>query len=323
MGKKYVIEGFVPACVTPFSQSGDLMLDAFQEILEWHLSWGATGFLVAGDNGEQWALSDTELKIVSETAMRTVKGRVPIFVGCLAISNHEVVAKARAVAEGGATGVAVMQQPFVLNATTAELCARFEAVAKAVDLPILFFNSPQRTGFSVTFDMMEALLNVAPIVAIKQANPNLGFALEFIRRFRDRMAVFIGNGTNMISARMMGSAGFISTGPDLLGDDIQKILNPETLTIEQRLDLQHTLRTIFDVLLANVPGAPPGTVTPSTDPAPYKAALNILGLPAGYPRDPVLPATPAVVESIRKSLDEMGIIARQKARRQAVAATAA
>lgn len=319
MTKKYMIEGFVPACVTPFSKSGDLMLDAFQEILEWHMSWGATGFLVCGDNGEQWAISDQELKLITETAMKTLRGRAPIFVGCLAISNNEVVKKARAVAEGGGNGVAIMQQPFVLNATSRELCARFEAVAKAVDLPILFFNSPQRTGFSVTFEIMEDLLNVAPIVAVKQSNPNLAFALEFIRRFRDRMAVFIGNGTNMISARMMGSAGFISTGPDMLGEDIPKILNPESITIAERLELQHKLHKIFNVLLANVPGAPPGSIAAATDPAPYKSALNMLGLPAGFPREPVLPSTPEVEANIRKTLLEMGIIQREAARGRKIA----
>ena len=311
----YAIQGFVPAVVTPFSKTGEFMPDAFAEILEWHLSWGATGFLVGGDNGEQWALTEKDLTAVTRAAMKAVKGRVPVYVGCTAVSNPELLARARAVAEGGATGLAITQAYVILNATTAEICHRFENVAKNVKLPIMLFNTIQRAGYTITHDMTDALLNVAPIVAVKQSNPNWAFAQEAIRRFRDRIAVFIGNGTNLVSGRLMGSAGFISTGPDLLGDDIQKILNPDKLNVTERLELSARVKLVFETMLASVPGAPAGWPGPSTDPAPYKAALNMIGLPAGYPRDPIMPATPEVEANIRQALDKLGVLDREKLRR--------
>ena len=109
-----------------------------------------------------------------------------MFVGCGAVTTAETVRRARAVAEGGATGVAVTQQFVVLNATQAEICDRFASVAKAVDLPIMLFNTPQRSGFSVTHDYLEAMLDVAPIVAVKQSDPNLTFVAQSLRQFRDR-----------------------------------------------------------------------------------------------------------------------------------------
>ena len=314
---EYAIQGFVPAVVTPFSESGDIMFDAFDEIIRWHLGWGATGFLVAGDNGEQWALSAGELTNIAAAAMKATKGRVPVYVGCGAVTTAETVRRARAVAEGGATGVAVTQQFIVLNATKAEICDRFQAVAQAVNLPIMLFNTPQRSGFSITHDYLEAMLDVAPIVAVKQSDPNVAFVAQSLRQFRDRLAIFVGNGANMLAGRLLGSAGFISTGPDLLGDDIQRILEVDRLSVEARLELQARVHLIFNTLLANVPGAPAGAVGPATDPAPYKAALNMIGLPAGVPRDPVRPATPDVVARIRRVLDDLGIIECETARRQA------
>ena len=313
---EYVIQGFVPAVVTPFSETGDVMFDAFDEIIQWHLGWGATGFLVAGDNGEQWALSAPELTDITRAAVTATKGRVPVFVGCGAVTTAETVGRARAVAEGGATGVAVTQQFVVLNATKAEICERFQAIAQAVDLPIMLFNTPQRSGFSITHDYLEAMLDVAPIVAIKQSNPDLAFVAQSLRQFRDRLAIFIGNGTNMLTGRLLGSAGFISTGPDLLGDDIGHILDVNRLSIEERLELQARVHLIFSTMLANVPGAPARAVGPATDPAPYKAALNMIGLPAGVPRDPVRPAVPEVMARIRAVLNDLGIIEREMARRQ-------
>ena len=161
------------------------------------------------------------------------------------------------------------------------------------------------------------MLGVAPIVAIKQSNPNLAHVTETLRRFRDRMAVFVGNGTNMLAGRMLGSAGFISTGPDLLGDDIQRILNVEKLSIEERLVLQSRVHLIFNTMLAQVAGAPPGAIAPATDPAPYKAALNMLGLPAGYPREPVQPATPEVEARIPGVLVHLGILEGESPKRAA------
>ena len=313
----YMIQGLVPAVVTPFSDQGDIMFDAFDEIIQWHMSWGATGFLVAGDNGEQWALNEGELSRIAAAAMKATKGQAPVFVGCGAVTMAETVRRARAVAEGGATGVAVTQPFVVMNATDRELIARFEAVAKAVELPIMLFNTIQRSGFTVTHDVLESLLDVSPIVAIKQSNPNLAFVTESLHRFRDRLAIFVGNGTNMLAGRMLGSAGFISTGPDLLGEDIQRILNVETLSIPDRLELQYRVHKIFNVMLANVPGVQSGMPGPATDPAPYKAALNMLGLPAGVPRDPVQPATKDVEDRVRGVLDELGIIERETARRRA------
>ena len=313
----YVIQGFVPAVVTPFADNGDIMFDAFEEIIRWHLGWGATGLLVAGDNGEQWALSADELTALAARAMGATDGHVPVFVGCGAVTTAETVRRARAVADGGATGVAVTQQFIVLNATKAEICARFASVAKAVDTPIMLFNTPQRSGFGITHDYLEAMLDVAPIVAVKQSDPNFAFVAQSLRQFRDRLAIFVGNGTNMLTARLMGSAGFISTGPDLLGDDIRRILEVDALGVEERLELQARVHLIFNTMLASVPGAPVGAVGPATDPAPYKAALGMIGLPAGIPRDPVRPATPEIEAHIRDVLDRLGIIARETARRAA------
>ena len=306
----YVIQGFVPAVVTPFSDRGEIMFDAFEEIIRWHLSWGATGFLVAGDNGEQWALSAGDLTQLAAAATKAVKGQAPVFVGCTAVTTTELVVRARAVAEGGATGVAVTQPYVVLNATKAEICGRFAAVAKAVDNPIMVFNTPQRAGFPITHEYLAAMLDVAPLVGVKQSDPNIAFVFESLRRFRDRLAIFVGNGSNMLAGRLMGSAGFISTGPDLLGADIGRILDVASLDIEARLALQARVHLIFNTMLASVPGAPAGSVGPATDPAPYKAALNMLGLPAGVPRDPVRPATAEVETRIRAVLDDLGILAR-------------
>ncbi len=126
--------GQVIAPVTPFGAKGELLVDAYGEIIRWHLDCGVGGFLVAGDNGEAWALTRDELGRVTRAAVETVKGRVPVFVGASAITAAESTALAAVAAEAGADGLCLQPQSYVLGGTGTEIVGRFQAVHKAVPL---------------------------------------------------------------------------------------------------------------------------------------------------------------------------------------------
>ena len=303
---KLTVRGHVPAVVTPFNRSGDLMLDAFAEILTWHMDCECSGFLVLGDNGESWAVSEAELKDVTRTAMKTAAGRVPVFIGTSAITTAETVARSAAAAEAGADGICLQPQSYVLNGTKSEIVRRFEAVAKAAPVPMMVYNTPLRTGMNIDHDMLEAILDVAPVVAIKESNDSMKHASRTLLQFRDRISVFIGNGENILPGILLGSAGFISTGPDLFGKETNRLLDAESMSIDERLRWQDRLITVFNTVL--------GT---GTRPSGYKAALNMLGLPAGYPREPVEPLTPDDEAKVRSALVHCGILGSQAADRVA------
>ncbi len=300
------VKGHVPAAVTPFSEKGDLMLDAFAEILAWHMDCDCGGFLILGDNGESWAVSEDELKQITRTAMKTAAGRVPVFVGTSAVTTAETVARSVAAADAGADGICLQPQSYVLSGTQSEIVRRFEAVAKAAPLPMMVYNTPLRTGMNIDHDTLEAILGVAPVVAIKESNEDMKHASRTLLQFRDRIAVFIGNGENILPAILLGSAGFISTGPDLFGKETNRLLEAESMSIAERLQWQERLIAVFGAVL--------GT---GTRPSGYKAALNMLGLPAGYPREPVEPLTPDDQAKVRRVLVECGILGHQAADRAA------
>ena len=296
------VKGHVPAAVTPFSEKGDLMLDAFAEILNWHMDCDCGGFLILGDNGESWAVSEDELKQITRTAMKTVAGRVPVFVGASAVTTAETVARSVAAADAGADGICVQPQSYVLNGTKSEIVRRFEAVGNAAPVPMMVYNTPLRTGMNIDHDTLESILGVAPVVAIKESNDDMKHASRTLLQFRDRIAVFIGNGENILPAILLGSSGFISTGPDLFGKETNRLLEAESMSIAERLQWQERLIAVFGAVL--------GT---GTRPSGYKAALNMLGLPAGYPREPVEPLTPDDEAKVRQVLVECGILGRQAA----------
>lgn len=286
------LHGAIPAVVTPFTESGEIMKDAFVQLVDWLISQGANGICVAGDNGESWSLSAAERTMLTRLAVDTAKGRVPVMCGATAPSSAGSVAYAQAALEGGADGLLLMPQTYVLKATRDELLRRYEAVAKAVDLPIVAYNSPRRTGIDLTLDDLDALLGVAPIVGLKESNRDFFHHTHLIERFRDRIAVLVGPCHYILPGVALGAQGFIATGPELLGERARTIMDVARRAPDAEYRKLHLhLTTIYQVLM--------GT---GTWPSAFKAALNLIGQPAGVPRDPVMPLAGADLEKLRQAM---------------------
>jgi 4-hydroxy-tetrahydrodipicolinate synthase len=287
----FMVKGQVVAPIKPFSATGELLLDAFREVLRWHISCGCGGFMVAGDNGEAWALTREELALVTRTAKDEAKGRVPVFVGTSAITARETIALSQLVRDAGADGLVVQPQSYVLNGTHDEIVRRYAAISKAVPLPMLLYNHPGRTGVNMTPDILAAVCDVSPVVGLKEASDNFLQLSQIIERFSERFAVLTGPAHYIIPGILLGAVGYISTGPELLGKEAPKILAVDKMSISERRDLHSRITGLFQAVQFT-----------GTRPAGIKAALAMLGLPAGIPREPLLPLNAADQAKVRDAL---------------------
>jgi 4-hydroxy-tetrahydrodipicolinate synthase len=295
--KKEDLHGFVPAVVTPFNEVGDIMEDAFQELVNWLIGQGATTICVSGDNGESWALSAAEKGRLTRLAVDTSAGRVPVITGCSAPTLKTSVEFALQAKENGASAVLSMPQTYVLKATRDELLTRFEALDKAINMPIVAYNSPRRAGLDLSLDDIGAIMDVAPIIGIKESNRDYFHHTHMIKRFADKMAIMVGPCHYIMPGIALGAHGFIATGPEFLGDDTKNIAAlAKEKPAEKQAEIHHKLTVLYELLMAH-----------STWPAAFKAALNLIGQPAGVPRDPVYAATPEVIDEIKKTFDMLGI----------------
>lgn len=294
------LKGFVPAIVTPFTAAGEIMTDAFSDLVGWLIDIGASGICVAGDNGESWTLDVEERGRLTRIAVDRAAGRVPVLTGCSAPGSAQTIRYARAAADAGAAGLLLLPQSYVLKASREELLRRAEALAKSVRLPIVAYNSPRRTGIDLSLDDLEALMGVAPIIGIKESNRDFFHHTHLLHRFRERLAIMVGPCHYIFPGLALGAAGFIATGPELLGHDAGRIteLARQAPGAEQAM-LHHRLTVLYQMMM--------GT---GTWPAALKAALNLLGQPAGVPRDPVLPLPADQVETVRRTMTELGIAVR-------------
>lgn len=293
---KLIVSGQYLAPVTPFGPTGGLMLDAFAEIIDWHLSCGVDGFLVGGDNGEAWALTPTELGQVVSTAVNRIKGRVPVFAGTSAITAAQTIYLSEVAAEARADGLCVTPQSYLLNATRAEVAGRYEAIAKAVPLPIMVYNNPARTGVNVTPEILAAICDVAPVVAVKEATGDFVHLTKIIEAFSDRIGVLTGAGQYIVPGLALGAAGYLSTVPELFGAGARRLMELDRLAAAEKRDIHFRITRIFEVLM--------GT---GTRPAAYKAAINMIGLPGGLPREPIEPLSPADEDKVRRVLTDCGV----------------
>jgi len=214
-------------------------------------------------------------------AVARVKGRVPIVLGATATSNRQAAKYAEIAAEEGASAILLMPQPYVLKTTRAELLARYEYVAKAVEIPMVAYNTPRRSGISLSVDDIAALCGVAPVVALKESAREVPHITRVIERLGDRVAIMTGPANCILWAGALGAAGFIATGPELLGREAAGLMKMSLGAPDATYrTTQFRLNAIYEALMSI-----------GTWPASLKAALKMIGLPAGVPREPVQPLT--------------------------------
>lgn len=292
------LHGFVPAVVTPFAADGSIVAQDFDAMVERLIGIGATGVCVAGDNGESWTLPPDERRMLTARAVAVSNGRVPIITGVSAPTTVQCLAYARAAREGGAAAVLAMPQTYVLKATRDELLARFSTMADSVDLPIVLYNSPRRAGIELSLDDIDAILGVAPVIGIKESHRDFFHLTHLIEDFRDRMSIMVGPSHYILPGIALGAQGFIATGPELLGDTAGRIVEiARAAPGPEYAALHFQLTRLYELLM--------GT---GTWPSSFKAALGLLGWPAGIPRDPVQPLAGTTLDKVRATLGELGLL---------------
>jgi len=291
------LHGFVPAVVTPFTADDAIDEEAFQRIVDWQISIGASGICVAGDNGESWALSPDERGRLTALAVDAARGRAPIIVGASAPTLTVSLAYGRAAVDNGADALLLMPPTYVLKGSADEVLRRYGAVASATDLPIVAYNSPRRAGHTMPLDLIGRLLDAAPIIGIKESDRDFARLGDLIVRYGQQLQVMVGPAYFILPGIALGAAGFIASGPELLGPVAGRIVEIALGKPGAEFRQVHMqLSVIYRALMGS-----------GTWPAALKAALDLIGQPVGDPRDPVLPLDEAARADLAKVLGDLGI----------------
>ena len=223
--------------------------------------------------------------------------------GASAATARQSIAYAEAAAAAGVTAIMVGPQPYVLKATAGELVARLEAIHRAVPLPIVLYDSPRRTGITLTIETMRAITDAVPIAGLKEASRDFFYLTHVIRNFADTLAVLVGPAPFIIPGLQLGAAGFLSSAPEFFGARTTKLVADAARPMSNDMrDLHYGFTQLYETLMSL-----------GTWPSALKAAHVLVGQPAGVPREPVQPLSGADTEKLAAVMRELGLLGEESA----------
>ncbi|MCU0608559.1 MAG: 4-hydroxy-tetrahydrodipicolinate synthase [Chitinispirillaceae bacterium] len=278
--------GVYIAVVTPFDEKGGVNETALRTHIDFLISKGVAGIVPCGTTGESATLSWEEHNRVVDIALDQAQGRVQVIAGAGSNNTAESLAAARHAKTMGADAILCIT-PYYNRPTQEGLFQHFRAIATEVDVPIVVYNVPGRTGVNLLPETLERLCAFPNIVAVKEASGNILQISEIHRRCGDRLTILSGDDPLLLPVLACGGKGVVSVvgniAPEKLIAMIKAFFDRDFATA---LALHETLLPLSHAMFIE------------TNPIPVKTAMNMLGMNAGPFRLPLVPMS----ESNKKEL---------------------
>ncbi len=286
------LQGVFAALVTPMTEAEEVDHPALARFVDHLVGQDIHGVIPLGSTGEYYALSAQEREAVVRTTLGAAGGRVPVFVGANAGSTREVVAYCQQAERLGAAGV-MLAAPYYSLPAADELFEHFRIVAASIDVPIMLYNYPGRTGVDMTPVLIERLAGLEHVQYVKESSGDVCRVSEIIRRCGDRVAVFCGCDTAALESFVLGATGWVGGVVNVLPKEHVRLYD----LAARRGDFPAARDLYYGLLptLALMEGG--GKYTQLV-----KAGCELTGHPVGPPRRPLLPAAPGEVAELREAL---------------------
>lgn len=292
-----IFYGSIPALITPF-RNGKVDDRAFQALVEWQIMQGSHGLVPCGTTGESPTLDHDEHKRVVELCIEAAAGRVPVIAGTGSNSTAEAIDLTAHAKKAGAAGALVVV-PYYNKPTQEGMYQHYKALNDAVDIPILIYNIPGRTGVNMTVETMARLARLANIVGVKDA------ANDITRTSLQRHAMgsdFIqlsGDDGNALGQAAHGGHGCISVSANVAPAELAAFQNALMAgDFKTALQWQDKLMPLHDALFVE------------TSPGPVKYAASLRGLCAAEMRLPMAPVSATTEKTVRAVMEGLGLLNR-------------
>lgn len=293
----YRIKGIIPAMVTPFNSDYSINDKAMEELIDFLIHHGVHCILVGGSTGEYTLMTNEERKYSIELAVKLVNGRVPVMAGTGYHSTQETIELTKYAKEVGADS-ALLITPHYLKPSDDGLINHFKKVAENVSIPLIIYNWPGGTGFSISPRVLKELSSVENIVGLKNT-ASLKSSNLFMHITKDEdFDVVTGWETLLLPNLACGCKGGIGVTFNAVPGLCRELYDSfvEHKDIEKARYLHNRLVPLFEAIFKE----------PS--PGPIKAALEMVGIPAGPTRLPLTPISQALKDEIGQLLKELNVI---------------
>lgn len=288
------LEGLYTAMVTPFDAHGELDLEGFRDNLHVQLSQGVDGVVILGSTGEDLSLSPQERKMMLETAVKEVKGKMTLIVGTGSSSTKQAIANSLQAEELGAD-VAFVVTPYYNKPTQEGLYRHFSSICQTVSLPLCIYNAPSRTGQNLQVQTLRRLAAFPSLIGIKDCSGSMQQvteAIEVMQRERPNFSVLSGDDVLTLPMMALGAKGIVSVASNLFPQQMQSLVQAVLKgKMEDAREWHYRLLPFFQACFIE------------SNPIPIKAAMQQCGYAAGSCRLPLCNLSPTHLEEMKKILE--------------------
>ncbi|PPC00688.1 4-hydroxy-tetrahydrodipicolinate synthase [Acinetobacter pittii] len=290
------IQGSIVAIVTPMLKDGGVDWKGLEKLVEWHIEQGTNSIVAVGTTGEASTLSMEEHTQVIKEIIRVANKRIPIIAGTGANSTREAIELTKAAKDLGADA-ALLVTPYYNKPTQEGLYQHYKAIAEAVELPLILYNVPGRTGVDLSNDTAVRLAEISNIVGIKDATGDVPRGKALIEALNGKMAVYSGDDETAWELMLLGADGNISVTANIAPKAMSEVCAVAIAKDEQQAKtLNNKIANLHNILFCE------------SNPIPVKWALHEMGLIDAGIRLPLTPLAEQYREPLRNALKDAGII---------------
>ncbi len=294
MVKVPVFKGSCTAIVTPFDEHG-VDYERLKKNLEFQYENGTSAIVVCGTTGENATHTPNEHDELVRVTVRTVNGRMKVIAG-IGSNNTENALRAAENAKYSGADAVLMVTPYYNKTTQKGLIEHFSYVADRVDIPMILYNVPSRTGIGITADTCKVLSQHPNINGIKEASGDISLAAKIRSLCGDDLYIWSGNDDCTIPLMSLGALGVISVASNIVPGAVAKLC---ALCLEgsyaEATELYANYASLFSALFIE------------TNPIPVKAAMKMMGMDSGILRLPLTEISQESFETLLKAMRDAGI----------------
>lgn len=284
-----LFKGSGVAIVTPFTND-KVNFNKLKELLEWHVKSGTDAIIVCGTTGEASTMSESEKKEVIKFTVDVINKRIPVIAGTGNNNTLSSINMSKWAESIGVDGLLVIT-PYYNKTTQKGIVEHFKAIDSNVNIPIIAYNVPGRTGLNIAPKTLLKLCQLNNIVAIKEASGNISQIAEMKALCGDKIDIYSGNDDQIIPVLSLGGIGVISVAANLFPKDVHDICQ---LYISgnhaEALNLQFKMLPLINSLFIE------------TNPIPVKTAMNVLNMEVGNLRLPLCEMDQSNLDILKEEL---------------------
>lgn len=292
-----IFEGAGVAIITPFLPNGDVNYPKMAELVEEQIAGGTDAIIVCGTTGESSTMSHEEHLDVIRFVCEKVNKRIPVIAGTGSNSTAEAIYLSQEAEKAGSDGLLIVT-PYYNKATQKGLIAHYKAIAESVNIPILLYHIPGRTGVTMTPQTIVTLCKEVPnIVGVKEASGNFSTIAKIMSLADGCVDLYSGNDDQIVPLLSLGGKGVISVlsnvAPQQTHDMCAAYFNGD---VKKSAQMQLEAIELIDALFCEV------------NPIPVKAAMNLMGKEVGPLRLPLTEMEPQNQERLANAMKAYGIL---------------